>query len=156
MGLSSTFSDWSKTAELNGLPASERFRDCLDVCWGERLLSAPEATPKAELVQGLWANPSQGVQRRPWTLNNDRGTFTSGSLWYSFQHDTCLDGVDVLRIHGHPAMIETASISESKLKELGVQGFSVPIITVFTTAFYFLPWAPWWQTADAYDEPVAP
>jgi hypothetical protein len=143
--LSSTFSAWTKakSTKLRGLPNLERIRDCLDVCYGEQLQTLASGTTRGDLVKNLWANASQGVQRRPWS--RDKGTLTCGSLWYSFETDSTLDGTDFLRIHGHPALMSTGGITERDLKDLGGEGFSVPIVTLIASAVYFLPWADWWQ-----------
>ncbi len=144
LGVSSTFADWTKTAKLRGVPNSDRYRDCLDVCWGAALKAAPEGTKRSDLVKGLWCNPSQAVQRKPWNPDSG-GTVTTSSTWYSFEHDCVLDSVDFLRLHGHPALIHFTGLSEREAKMLGEEAFSVPIVTAFLSVFYYLPWAPWWQ-----------
>jgi hypothetical protein len=129
------------------MPNLDRMHDCLNVCWGEALLAFPQGTPKATLVKGLWCNPSQAVQRRPWT--REKGTLTTGSLWYSYERDTTLDGHDFMRLHGHPALIDVGPLTEKDLKELGGEGFSAPIVSVFVAALYYLPWADWWQQQES-------
>jgi hypothetical protein len=127
---------------MKGVPASPRYRDCIDVAWGARIASFPVGTPMSVLTAGYWVNPSQGVQRKPWGA---QGVLTTGGLWYSFAHDLALDSRDALRIAGMPSLIETAGLSEPQLKELSGEHFSMPIVSLCIAAVYYWPWGQWWD-----------
>lgn len=144
VGISGGFQGWSKDsgARLVGLDLNARTVDCVDVACADRLHSFPSGTPKGVLTKDFWCNPSQGIQRKPW---GDKGTLTGNGMWYSYEHDTTLDGTDFLRLHGMPELMNLQALSHSEIKDLGGEAFSVPISTMFAASFYYLPWGSWWS-----------
>jgi hypothetical protein len=143
LGFSSSFSGWTdqQGTSLHGFPVSDRAYDVLDCAWASQLKKYPQTTPAAEMKRDFWANASQAVQRKPW---GPERTFTTRSVWYSFEKDTTLDGSDLLRLAGLPAQLDTSGLSDADLRDLAGESFSCPIITALCTSFYYLPWGKWW------------
>lgn len=145
LGVSAGFKGWSRDAagiQLVGLPTMDRVVDCIDVAWADRMAQFPPGTPMSTMRKDFWCNPSQGVQRKPW---GDKGTLTGSGIWYSYEHDTTLDGMDALHLHGLPDLMDMRGISDNETKDMGGEAYSVPISTLFASAFYFMPWGSWWN-----------
>lgn len=144
LSISAGFKGWTRDsgASLCGLPAIDRVIDCIDVAWASRMAQFPIGTPLKVMKKDFWCNPSQGVQRKPW---GDKGTIAGSGIWYSYEHDTTLDGIDFLRLHGFPDLVDMRGISDNEAKDLGGEAYSLPISTAFATAFYYLPWGSWWK-----------
>ncbi len=68
-------------------------------------------------------------------------------MWYSYQFDTAIDGRDALRIVGYPSLVDVTSLREGEVKNIAGESFSIPIVTLFVTAFYYFPWGDWWADA---------
>ena len=142
--MSAAFNGWTGRADvkLDGVPQAPRVLDVLDCAWAHRLATHPRDATSAQLARGFWANPSQAVQRRPW---GTPGCLTSSAVWYSFEKDTALDAEDCLRIQGLPTRIQRHGLSEAEAKNLAGEAFSCPVATMFTAAWYYLPWGAWWE-----------
>ncbi len=148
--MSPNYSGWTSLpgVTLSGLPALDRVKDVVDVAWGVRVKQFPAATTRKEMMKGWWCNASQAVQREPWCEGG--GAVTTSSMWYSYERDCAFDALDGLRIHGMPSLLKLQGLSERELRDLAGEGFSVPISTVFCSAFYYLPWANLWcQSASS-------
>ena len=72
---------------LRGVPRRDRLMDILDVTWAIHVRETPKKLDK------LWVDLSQNVDRRAWGIHP--GTFTRGSLPYSFSADRVLTHVDM-------------------------------------------------------------
>ncbi len=149
LGKSAAFSGWTSlpTTKMHGLPPTPRNLDILDCAWAHRLSQASPDATVASLVKDFWANPSQGVQRHPWTTGG--GVLTPRSIWYSFEKDSCLDAVDFLRLQGLPTRVDTTTLSDSELRDLAGDGYPCPLIAMAFLALYYQPLAVWWSPGEA-------
>ena len=143
LGISPEFSDWTSDPahKMRGIPRSARYLDAIDVAWGARLMSFPRGTPRATLLADYWVNPSQGIQRKTF---GGPGTLTTSGFWYNFQHDTCLDAYDMMRIHGFPSLVDCSGLSQHEARDLGGEAFCLPIVTAIIASLYFCPFCDWW------------
>jgi hypothetical protein len=136
---------WTRapTTKLRGLPQTPRVRDLVNVGFGARMKQNPNMST-LELKQGLWANPSQSIARKPWSVVP--ATTTTSCELYSYEADAVLSGLAMMRCMGHPSdSCPIECFSERDLRSRAGESFSVPIIAVLTYAFYLSPFAPWWQ-----------
>ncbi len=101
----------------------------------------PQVSAQADLQRGYW-EMSQAVQRKPW---GQPGTLTCKAVWYSFEREQTLDGVDSIRLQGLPQKISTVGLSDRCLRDLAGDGFPCPVVSTSTGAVYFLADAPWWR-----------
>lgn len=147
MGVSSNFKGWTGRPDvtLNGVPRTARCMDVLDMAWAHRLSLADRLASSSDLKADFWANVAQAVQRRPW---GGPGTLTTNGVWYSFQRDTVLDGLDAMRLQGLPPS-GLAGLSNSQKKELAGEAFNVPCMASFVAALYLQPFAEWWQAVSS-------
>jgi hypothetical protein len=134
---------WTRapTTKLRGLPQTPRVRDLVNVGFGARMKQNPNMST-LELKQGLWANPSQSIARKPWSVVP--ATTTTSCELYSYEADAVLSGLAMMRCMGHPSdSCPIECFSERDLRSRAGESFSVPIIAVLTYAFYLSPFAPW-------------
>ena len=95
LGLSADYDHWTTAPGItcHGIPANAlRFHDSLDIGWGATV-KKPENKDKGtlELRKGLWNNLGQDIARITY---GKPGTLTSTCLWFSYEKDVALDGVD--------------------------------------------------------------
>jgi hypothetical protein len=91
----------------------------------------------------FFVNLSQGVQRRAW---GPIGTFCSSSVWYSYEFDLVLSGYMMLRAHGVPINKDIQhKMTNSQMRDLAGESFSLPCVAAVVTAFYLNPWGAWWR-----------
>ncbi len=143
--ISANFKGWSERSnvKLTGLPKPPRYVDVVDCAWAHRVSdSHPDATVRS-LTENYWANPSQGIQRLPWTLKG--GCLTPRACWYSFEKECCLDGSDYLRIQGLPTWTELNGLSDNEVRDLGGDVYPCPLIATALLSLYYQPWACWWK-----------
>ena len=141
-GVSAAFSGWTQRPgiKLTGFPFTERSLDCLNVAWASRLQEFPLNAQSSELRRGFWANAAQAVQRKPW---GGPGTLTANGVWYSFEADCCLDGIDTLRVQGAPSAMSTGQLTVANLKELAGEPFFLGSVGSVVVALYASPYASW-------------
>ena len=70
--------------KLNGVVSTPRQHDILDLAYLMRCRALGHGCSNAEIIKGLWANPSQSLARKPWSTS--LGTPTTGAELYSFVH----------------------------------------------------------------------
>jgi hypothetical protein len=71
---------------------------------------------------------------------------TTGSVMYSYEHDKTLSGKAHLQLLGHPKDRMSRQIfSESKLRDLAGEGFSVPCAALVTFLCFANPHGEWWH-----------
>ena len=131
---------WTESAGLLGVPHTARVLDLLDTSFAVARLRNPGIARK-EIVKGLWANVSQGVQRLPfaWSLPT-----AATSTWaYSYEMDRLLTARSMMRMQGWPENLLGQDVSERDYRFLSGNGCSVPIAAVLTSILYTNPWAPW-------------
>jgi hypothetical protein len=141
--VSASFNGWTrrKDVHLVGFPKTDRALDVVDVAWAARMAKMPRASP-SDMKRGYWVNVAQQVHRRPW---GGPGCLTAGGVWYSFEHDCCLDGTDTLRLQGAPNNFVTRGLSSSQLKDLAGEAFFVGSAGTCIAALYLCPYGPWWR-----------
>jgi hypothetical protein len=146
LGISAQFEGWTKRTDVSlvGFPKMERSMDILNIAWASRLKGAPRESTSHQLREGFWANAAQAVQRRPW---GGPGTLTANGVWYSFEHDCCLDGFDALRVQGAPTSTSIGGLSGSNMKELAGEAFFLGCIGTVVSAIFASPYASWWRGA---------
>ncbi len=130
--------------DLCGLPACPRFRDFLDVCWQAQRHRLGVHVPPEQARIGLWADPSQGVQRA--LVRHKPPTICQSSMPYSFEKDVMLSAHDLLALQGFPEPFRAAPPSEfvdSELRSLGGEAFFLPSAMTIVLAYYLNPSAPW-------------
>jgi hypothetical protein len=137
---------WTSRPEvkLRGVADSERQRDLLDVAWADSRNKNP-GLASSELCKILWANPSQGLQRRPWSWKPQ--TLTTSCELYSYEGDCVISGAGHMRAMGWPNnCVPIDEFSESDVRSLAGESYRVPIACIATNAFYLNPYAPWCGT----------
>jgi len=127
--------------QLRGLPATKRQQDLLDIAFATRAARYPDKNER-QLRANFWANASQSVQRKPW--GDHPMVLTTSSELYSFEADVVLSGASHLRLLGAPSNI-SHDISESRLRKLAGEAYSVPLMSIIFTAVYLCPHQPWWN-----------
>ena len=129
--------------KLQGLPATDRFKDVLDVCFGHVQRKSP-TLPWPKLVTSLWANAGHSVQRLP--VSTKPETLTHNAVIYSYEQDRALTGDEHLRLLGWGKRMAPREIfTEADRRSLAADGFSVPISAQVCYAYYLKPYAPWWR-----------
>ena len=145
LGMPASSNDWCGRPGVNlrGLPDSPRQRDVLDVCFRAACRKRPGVSVQ-KVVQGLWANPSQNVDRLPFSTKP--ATFSSGLTQYSFEKDAVLSAAGHLKCVGWPKHYMPAdTFTEPELRTLAADSFSVPIAGVMRLALYYNPYGSLWK-----------
>ncbi len=127
--------------ELRGVPNKEHLHDLLDIAFEDRRSKFETGTPTSDVVRGFMADLSQAVGRKAWS--DGPGTARKNSIWYSFEYDCVLSGSCNMRLLGWGERF-CESFSESELRNLAGEGYSLPIAAVLTLLFYCNPHAIWW------------
>jgi len=134
--------------QLTGCPSTARVRDLLDVIWAAAMKQSPRFTTSTTLRKGLWSDISQDIERQPMTLaKREKGmpVFTTSSVMYSFEFDMTLSGTDHLVLLGHPpARMSRAAFSESQMRNLAGEGYSIPCASIITFLLFANPHGQWW------------
>jgi len=115
----------------------ERSLDVMDCAywWRRRSLPAGRLSRKT-VAKRLWCDSGQGVARKPWGVKKPAAC--QNSRPYSFEKNVCLSAHDVMRLHGHPRLDELApdaEVSDSQLRSLAGEGFTLPCIGLFLYSF---------------------
>ena len=148
--MSAAMKPWTKPTgrarpKLQGVLVSARCRDVLNIAFWKLRRESDE--PHEDLVRDAWCNVSQTVSRLP-CRRGSLPTFACNSLIYSFQHDQTLTGSTHLRVIGWPLESMPGTIfSDSELRNLAGESFSVCLATVLQTAIFLMPEAVWWRDA---------
>jgi hypothetical protein len=116
--------------------------DLLDCAWASRLSASSRTATTADLRKDFWSNCGQSHARKPF---GGTGAFTPKSIWYSFQCDLALDAIDACRLHGLPSDLVLNGIANHELYDLAGECYSLPIITMISTIFYYQPYGSWWK-----------
>jgi hypothetical protein len=111
VGISFDYKPWTNNpgVVLAGVPQRKRFADCIDVGFvylylksGFRLDRGGKVQMNEDVADAMyswWVDPTQGVQRKPWS-NRDIGTNLSGSSWYNYGLDSVLTPSDKMAMMG--------------------------------------------------------
>ena len=80
LGVSAGWCDWTQSSTFNKGNFTERELDCIGTAWAARLASLPFGAPPSVAKKDWWVNPTQGVQRSPWSdiVRTQRGPQRSG------------------------------------------------------------------------------
>ena len=137
-------SPWtSRQKLLRGLPDTPRVRDLLDVCWHAAKRAQPHLSDD-DLAATLYCNTSQSVSRLPCSF--ELPTQAGSAAVYHYASDAVLTGFSRMRLHGwSPRSLDYHSFTQSDLKKLSGQAFSVPLATLLTLVTYLNADAPWWR-----------
>ena len=132
--------------KLRGLSGTDRCKDVLDVCFAHVCKKSPSVDVET-LARGLWANPSQMVDRLP--VQHGLFTPTSSVENYSFEKDAALSAGALMTLIGWPKDMCLPDVySEAELRLLVADSFSVPIASALSCCFWLNPWAPWWMAVE--------
>jgi hypothetical protein len=144
--VSPSFAGWTQrpNVKLLGFPRCERALDVLNVGWAARVMSAPTGATSNALTENYWVNVAQSVDRKPW---GGPGCLTSNGVWYTYERDFCLDGVDTLQLQGYPSDVAVAGLTSGVLKELAGEAFFAGCIGTALMSVYLSPYASWWRDA---------
>ena len=94
----------------------------------------------------MWNNLGQDIGRITY---GKPGTLTSTCLWFSYEKDVALDGVDHMLLQGFPAHLYPEGLmSSSVLKKAAGEAYSAPEIAKFVYAYFLNEHAPWWKSDD--------
>ena len=134
--------------QLKGLPATERQKDIVDVGFmfkRNRLLAETGKVPSTSgITRDLWCDPSQGIQRKPWS--NHPCCLTQATEMYSYEADAVLSGLGHLQLMGFPSDCAPTDLhTESAYRRLAGEVYSVPIMSLILTSIYLCPSMPWWR-----------
>ena len=142
LGVPRESSPWTslRDVRLLGVTLCDRQLDLADVAWESRCKEGHGRNCHAQLRAGFWVDLSQSVVRRPWAsvLRGFRGR----GHCYSYEADRCLDGLDVLKVHGWPKHL-LAGTSAGDLLNLGADTTSVPLSTLLMALLWSSPWGEW-------------
>ena len=100
----------------------------------------------AQLVMDAWCNISQSVDRFPNSENVP--TLTKTSELYSFRHDAILSGDAHGRLMDWPSDWSPPKLSQSELRSLAGDSYSLPIMAMIAMGLYSNPNAPWWKAGS--------
>ena len=132
-----------------GSGASQRQRDLIDICF-EQLRSNTfkqhGRVPVAQLVKNAWCNVSQSVDCGSIYAQNVP-TLTKTAELYSFRHDAILSGDTHVRMMGWPYDCTPPKLSQSELRSLAGDSYSLPIMAMIVMGLYSNPHAPWWKAS---------
>ena len=100
LNIEPTASPWSSGKKLSGIRnRAGRQADLLDIAYAtERKKFKKHSVAPSVVVQGLLADISQSVARKPW--GRHLPTLMQRTLVYSFDKDVVLSGFDHLRLQG--------------------------------------------------------
>ena len=140
MGLPVSAKPWTKHA--SGVPDSDRAVDVVDCGWWKLRKANPGPTVE-ELKVNSFCNLSQSNVRLASTRGHI-GTLTPGSITYSYQYDCILSGTSHLMAIGWPSsMVPPQVVTDSQVRGLVGDSFSVPLSCVVQSACCFNPFPPW-------------
>ena len=125
-----------------GLPRLPRVLDVVDTsfCY---FRSRNGSLPADQLVQNLWINVGQNVERLP--VSKGLPTPATSTLYFSCEKDRLLSGAAHMQLLGWPvALCPREVFTESEYRTLAGNGFSIPIAMVLSTVMYCNALAPWW------------
>ena len=145
LGVPLAYRPWSSArgVALRGVGPGARERDVIDVCFVAALKKYPQLS-KQELIQRLWANTSQAVERLPFAL--EPPCFSQNSMAYSYGRDCVLSGMAQLSLLGwgsRPVPLEL--FKDSEARTLSGDAFSVPMAVAATYICVLNPAAGWWH-----------
>jgi hypothetical protein len=151
LGISRDYDGWTRPGSLpgvvcRGVPRQPRMFDILNCAWAARLKSLGPGCGTDEARRNFFANPSQSVNRTPWS--EGAKTLCSSSFVYSFELDSLLSGMDMMRLQGWSSA-KLHRFSDGTLRDLAGEGFSLPCAGAVLYAFFLNPHAPWWGGQDA-------
>lgn len=130
--------------KLAGLSHCPRMLDVLDCAWEACLRKAGDSTPHAEVRKGLWCDPSQAVQRLPFSYTPP--SLCKKSLPYSFERDVCLSGRDAMALQGMPfpaCIAPSPEFADRECRALAGEAFFLPHMLTVAYVYYLNPQAPW-------------
>ena len=145
LGLPAGSRPWSslESTQVLGCKPSERQLQILDVAFSAHRNTLKGTATSQETKLNLWADLSQSIHRKPWSLGPS--TPAQNSLLYSFEADTVVSGHAVMRGMGIPVgTAPSAEYSDAELKSIVGEMYSCPIVTMLSFAFYCWPEAEWW------------
>ena len=137
-------SPWCANAELKGVPACARVRDLIDVGFGIQMCQSPPETTTKELAHGLWAELSTSVSRIPYKRGAPH-VFRQNSYAYSYDRDVVLSGMSQMQLMGWPRAFLARRFTDSDLRHLSGESFSLPICAMLHFCMYCNPYGDWWQ-----------
>ena len=141
IGMSGSDNFYSRcfSPRFRGMTNSERQRDVANVCLYAAHTRYP-TIPLDQLVCRLWCNVGQSVERLPFRLDAP-GTWTSSSLWYSYQKDVVISGPMMLEMLGWPRdSCPQTVFSDNTARNLGADGFSLPLSGAIAYWCFLNPW----------------
>jgi len=137
---------------LVGVPATLRAHDVLDTVWSVAVKQAARSTPASDIRKSLFCDLSQDIKRQPLTAaKRSRGlpSMVTGTVYYSFEEDTTISGRGNLQLLGHPpGRMSRQSFSESQLRDLAGEGFSVPHACLISFLLFSNPFGAWWDSSS--------
>ena len=135
---------WTETHVCRGLPTTARYRDYIDLFWAHACNTREGS--RRDVVKDLFCNPTQCTtriaQRAP---PPHPPTLARNSIIYSYENDTVLSAAAQMRFHGWPFGWTPLEFSESGLRSLSGDCYSVPWATAMQLALWLNPHAVWWQ-----------
>ena len=131
--------------QLHGIPDIPRVHDLLNACFAFQRRANP-STSTQTLVQDLFVDWSQGVQRKPWSRGCPR-TLTTSTCLYSFEKDVVLSGVNMLQLMGWSTqrVLCASHASDHQIKVLAGEAYSLPWCTLLHAILYNNPYGEWWR-----------
>lgn len=150
VGISSGYDGWTSRPDLllTGVPKLPRCYDGLNLRWALQVKhKATPGTTSAELRANLWHDLSQNM--RGVSTRTRPGTHCTSGCWYSYQHDTIIDGSDCMRLQGWAKeKANTREHTPSGLKDLASEGYMLACMSTVMLAVTQNPFAPWHSKAS--------
>ena len=143
LGMSSRSKPWTGSVTVPRCFQDARSSDILNVAWRKRRNTLGQQATFEEVSQGLWADPTQAVQRSPW--GDTPPCLCQGTKPYSFEKNTALSGMDAMRLQGFPEQLPPEHVvTDKNLRSLAGEAFSLPMMAGVFYAYWLNPRAPWW------------
>ena len=146
LGVSAGWCDWTQSSTFNKGNFTERELDCIDTAWAARLASLSFGAPPSVAKKDWWVNPTQGVQRSPWS--DSVPTLCRDTVLYNYEHNVVLSGADHLRLQGFPPGQVSpcgSATADDADRDVAGEAFTLPCVTSVVYGFYLNPDAPWWR-----------
>eukprot|EP00971_Amphidinium_carterae_P348662 6490616-Amphidinium_carterae.1 len=122
---------WSSSKELLHVPDLARVRGLIDICYAchHKKHAAPG---DASLIEcNLIADISQSADRYPWSTHVR--SICSGSSFYLFSEDRCLQARDHLQLLGWPMAVSVAGLTTTQTRSLTGESMGMPCIALAST-----------------------
>lgn len=120
---------WSDTASFAGMSVKPRTKDLIDIACFACTKGVVDESERKRIKQRLMVDISQGISRRPWSMNTC--TFTTSAELYSFDLDRLITEKEKFIMLGFPRSTTCFDgVSVSALRDLCGDAMAIPSVTM--------------------------